>query len=141
MGTTEQLAPANFLPDYNIKFFRLMTLHNMHCFKDVISAQRLEFLRLDPSTSPFMTLLEIDYVHQGAPHSGSCPPFTLKYRGLKDVLVETEYGSKEEIAKVVHQIVVRGRQLYFVRFYPSDEGRPHTRLWDVPPDFGRVALY
>jgi len=86
-------------------------------------------------------LLVIDYVHRGAPHSGSCPPFTLEYHGLKDVLEDTEYGSEEEMAKVVHQIVVRGRQLYFVRFYPSDEGRPHTRLWDVPPDFGRVALY
>jgi len=141
ISTTGQLAPGGTLPDYDMKFFRVMTLCDMHRFKDVISAQRADFLRLNSSTSPYMTLPEIDYVHRGVPHSGFCLPFTLKYRGLKDVLEDIEYGSEEEIAKVVHEVVMRGRQLYFVRFYPSDKGRPQARLWDIPSDVGGVALY
>ena len=97
-----------------------MVFFDVHRNIEDIRSMKLAFLRLHPSLSPLLFLLEIRYHEHDLDNYDSrgeaARPFSLSFRKLGDVLVEKGYD-EASLAHHTYQVVMEGVELYVIQYF------------------------
>jgi len=111
-----------------------MNLWDMQRFKGSIEFERQTFQRMNPRTSPCLIILELDYTQhrqldQYAESREQASPFSWRFLKLQEVLISKGY-SEQQMAKIIHWILIGGERLYTVKYYVGGHGA--RAIWTIP---------